>query len=624
MAVTPASSRKTFAQTLKLAHIGDREAQYQLGLMYANGVGTAQNLDKAIEWVSKAAQRGLAAAQYLLATRYANGIAVSQDPSAALWWYLSAAQQGHLKAHYKVGQWLAQAHPQASLAALRIAAEQGLAEAQHALALALGAAPEGSADGAAQARQAFDWLQRAATQGLASAQCALGQAYAEGLGVQQDRAQAFVWYRKAARQNYPKAQLALEYLSPMGGRKSQGRKKASAAERRQETDRWVRVADGGDAEAKYCVGLMYELALGVDHDPHVARAMYLGAARLGHAKAQAALARLLEASEPQLAHSWYSKAAQAGEADAQHGLARMLARAGDGQQPGRTLSLQLQAALAGHAGAQLAVALKLDSDTAALRASLLQQAADRGEVEAQYRLGCCLAKGMGLAQNRAQAAHWWEKAARAGHVAAASDLGGVLLAGEGVAPDPVAALPWLQQAADAGDATAQWNLGGMYVSAAGGLAQDREQALAWCHKAADQGFAPALATLGVLYAHLGQSDKALHYLQQAAQAGDPEAQYNLALMYRSGKGTARNLERAFEWLCQAAEQGVASAQSKLGVAYGAGEGVAADPIEAHKWLLIASRRGDAVAAANLEYSRNQLDLLQIKEATRRAGLWSMK
>ena len=109
--------------------------------------------------------------------------------------------------------------------------------------------------------------------------------------------------------------------------------------------------------------------------------------------------------------------------------------------------------------------------------------------------------------------------------------------------------------------------------------------------------------------------------QCMAQAGDPEAQYNLATLYRGGKGVERNLELAFSWTCMAAEQGIALAQTRLGVAYGSGEGVAADPIEAHKWLLIAESGGDVLARANLEYSRSLLNLLQIKEASRRADKW---
>ena len=49
--------------------------------------------------------------------------------------------------------------------------------------------------------------------------------------------------------------------------------------------------------------------------------------------------------------------------------------------------------------------------------------------------------------------------------------------------------------------------------------------------------------------------------------------------------------------------------------------MAVDGIEAHKWLLLASRRGDALAKTNLAYSQSLLNLMQIKEAERRAKAW---
>jgi len=608
---------RVFTETLRLANLGTRDAQYQVGLMYANGVGVAQSLDKAIEWVSKAAQRGLPAAQYLLATRYANGVAVQQDERAALWWCMNAAEQGHLKAQYKLGQLLSRAHPDAAQRSLQVAAEQGLPEAQY----ALGQALADTAATAPQWRKVFAWYQRAARQGLPAAQCALADLYAQGRGVAQSQEEAIAWYRKAARQNFAKAQLALETLLPSRGRQTEGRRKPSAAERRQLADRWIQVADASDADGKYAVGQMYAFGLGVGPDLRVARTQYQAAARLGHARAQLALAELLEQAEPQAARGWYEKAAQAGLADAQHALARMLAHQADGLDDRlRALALQVQASQAGHATAQADLATAL-AEPGALRAALLQSAAEGRQPDAQFEWGCCLFAGTHVAQNRAHALVWWEQAALAGHVGAASALGAALLAQTDQADQAAKALQWLRSAAKAGDAKAQWNLGGMYVAGTGGLKADLNAAFDWCQQSADQGFVPAQATLGILFERAGQHALALQWLTLAAKAGDPEAQHNLALMLRSGKGGAVDLAGAFEWLLRAADQGVANAQARLGVAFGAGEGVAADPIEAHKWLLLAADRGEALAKANLAFSQSQMSPAQLKEAARRAQYW---
>jgi TPR repeat protein len=611
------SPRKIFAETLKLANMGSREAQYQVGLMYANGAGVVQDLSKAIEWVTKAAQKGLPAAQYLLGTRYASGIVVSQDERAALWWYHNAAEQGHAKAQFKLGRMLTKPLPQAGLNTIRLAAEQGLSEAQFALGQALANGDGTSEDPA----QAFDWYQRAALQGLPAAQCALAEMYEIGLGVAQDIEQAFDLYRKAAGQSYPKAQLALEYLAAKGGRQRRGRKKPSAAERRMNADRWLRAAEGGDADVKYHVGLMHDMGLGTEQDARTAKDLYLAAARLGHDKAQVALAALLEVNDPEAAKAWLEKAAAAGNVDAQFALGQLYGRAWEAVSRGKALTLLVQAAQAGHAHAQLAVAKALETSAQGYSLDFLEMAAHQGVPEAQYLHGCRLAEGALRAADRLAAAQWWERAATAGNIAAASDLGGALLGGDGVTKNPAEALHWIKLAAEAGDAKAQWNLGGMYIGGAGGLSQDIKQAFIWCHLAADQGFAPARATLGVLYEKIGKFDKAVQLLRQAADAGDAEAQYNLAMMYRSGKGVEKNLDASFVYFCLAAEQGVSSAQVRLALAYGAGEGVAADPIEAHKWLLAAQAAGDSLAKANLAFSLTQLNLLQVKEATRRAQKW---
>jgi len=597
-----------------MARLGNRDAQYEVGLMYANGLGTAKDLQKAIEWVSMAAQKGLAAAQYLLATRYAHGVAVPQDERAAMWWLFQAAEQGNAKAQFKLGQMLSQGHPAAGREAIRAAAEQGHAEAQFALAQALSDLAAAQTDQS----EALDWLVRAAQLGLPAAQCALAERYEKGQGVAQDLKQATRLYRKAARQDHPQAQLALEYLDAKMGRQRAGRFHPSSAERRLDPGRWLHAAETGDADAKYCVGLMYDLGLGVEHAAGVARSLYTEAARLGHAKAQLALAQLLQANDLNAAKPWLEKASEAGVVEAHFHLAQSLAQAPDASSRRRSLVLLTQAAQGGYAPAQLELALLLDASQAEAATDWLEMAAQQGLPKAQYLFGLHLSQGRRGAGSVAQATQWWDKAARNGSVEAATALGAAYLAGEGVLRDAKSALHWIRIAADAGDAKAQWNLGGMYISGAGGLPPDIKQAFAWCHLAADQNFAPAQATLGVLFERIGKFDQSVHYLRLAAQAGDPEAQYNLAMMFQTGKGVGRNAQEAFNYLVQAAEQGLARAQSRLALAYGAGDGVANDPIEAHKWLLAAHAANDELAGANLEFSRSQLSPAQIQEAMRRA------
>jgi uncharacterized protein len=77
----------------KAADRGNAGAQYNLGLIYANGWGVPQDYAAAASWYRKAADRGKAGAQYNLGLMYANGQGIPQDHvSAHMWWNLSAAR----------------------------------------------------------------------------------------------------------------------------------------------------------------------------------------------------------------------------------------------------------------------------------------------------------------------------------------------------------------------------------------------------------------------------------------------------------------------------------------------------------------------------------------------------
>ena len=60
--------------------------------------------------------------------------------------------------------------------------------------------------------KAIELWRRAAEQGLAQAQFAVGLAYYRGAGVLQDYAEARKWLRKAAEHGYPEAQFFLAHL----------------------------------------------------------------------------------------------------------------------------------------------------------------------------------------------------------------------------------------------------------------------------------------------------------------------------------------------------------------------------------------------------------------------------
>jgi glutamyl-tRNA synthetase len=78
-----------------LAEAGDAKAQYNLGRMYDNGYGVAQDYTEAVRWYRLAAEQGDADAQFNLGVLYAQGKGVVQDfVKGYMWANLAAAQGG--------------------------------------------------------------------------------------------------------------------------------------------------------------------------------------------------------------------------------------------------------------------------------------------------------------------------------------------------------------------------------------------------------------------------------------------------------------------------------------------------------------------------------------------------
>ena len=102
-----AYGRGDYATALRLlrplAEQGHAGAQYNLGIMYANGRGVTQGYAEAVTWYRKAADQGHAGAQNNLGIMYANGRGVPLGFAEAVTWYRKAADQGHAGAQNNLG-----------------------------------------------------------------------------------------------------------------------------------------------------------------------------------------------------------------------------------------------------------------------------------------------------------------------------------------------------------------------------------------------------------------------------------------------------------------------------------------------------------------------------------------
>ncbi len=341
------------------------------------------------------------------------------------------------------------------------------------------------------------------------------------------------------------------------------------------------LAERGHAASAFQLGVTY-----VETDPTEAVKWIRLAAEQDYAEAQAMLGRLYDVGHgvPQNyseALRWYRPAAEQNDPRAQLYLGLMYHN--------------------GHGVAH-------DESEAA---KWLRRAADQGDAEAQFEMGGMYSVGAGVPQDYAETARWYRRAAEQGYADAQFVLWLYHHEGRGVPKDPVEAARWLRMAAERGHADAQFKLGVLYIEG-DGVPEDGTEAVRWLYRAAQQGHAQTLEMFGDTLDELAeltatpeslggwsetQGDARFSQLLGAAEGGDAEAQYEVAMAYVEGRGDVDDGERkeqALVWVTRAANQGHAGAMAELGSLY-----MGTDDVQALRWLRPAAEKGHGGAQANL-------------------------
>lgn len=97
----------------------------------------------------------------------------------------------------------------------------------------------------------------------------------------------------------------------------------------------------------------------------------------------------------------------------------------------------------------------------------------------------------------------------------------------------------------------------------------------------------------------GDYPRAAAIWRTAAEQGNAEAQFNLAVLYSRGEGVEMDGREAIAWYTRAAEQGHAPAQFNLGAAYLDGRLVPSDERQAAAWWLQAAEQDFVQAQFNI-------------------------
>jgi len=125
-----------------------------------------------------------------------------------------------------------------------------------------------------------------------------------------------------------------------------------------------------------------------------------------------------------------------------------------------------------------------------------------------------------------------------------------------------------------------------------GVPKDQQAGAGWLLRAAQAGSPQAAFNVGVMYERgfvvPRDSSEAITWYRKAVAADLPAAKHNLALLLRDGKGAPRDAKAAVELLRSAARQGMAASMFTLGDIYERGDTGLKDPATALAWFAIAA------------------------------------
>jgi TPR repeat protein len=201
----------------------------------------------------------------------------------------------------------------------------------------------------------------------------------------------------------------------------------------------------------------------------------------------------------------------------------------------------------------------------------LRQAAEGGDLSAEYFYGRALVPGYNPTAANLDSIHWINKAADSGLAAAQNYLGWMYQNGLGIPADKDKAISWYKKAADRGFIKSELNLGWFYAQ--GPLTErDYDLAESWCRKAALTGSADAQYSFGRLLTQefdrngvwRPNFEEAREWYLKAANQNQAKAQYELAQLYNTGELGDDKRTNCIPWFFKAAANGNTDAQAEIG------------------------------------------------------------
>lgn len=501
-------------------------AQRALGLMYMEGIGVDQNLERAITYLEDAAKNGNVDAMIKAGLAHDEGGWADLDFEKAVSFYNQLAEADNtigitcLGVMYEKGHGVEQDYTKAA-ELYEKAANLGDGRAMTNLALLY---QDGK--GVDQNPEMMTKLLiSAADNGYEAAQVMLGANYFMGQGVSQDFQKALQYWETAANQGYTAVNTFLKQAYTSENCKQYVNPKVAI-------EFLTPYAQQGDGEAAVYIA-KYDEDLNAWDD---ARKWYTVAAEAGNAEGQfqlAADAFLLEQYNE--AAKWAGPAAAQGHLGAMTIMGDMLFY-GDGFEKDEEKAFQYYL-----------------------------NAAEQGSIRSMYRAGRCLLFGRGTPKDGSKAFHYLKEAADYGSDEMWVELGNCYRDGIGVVKDVAEAIKCYQSGIQKTNCNyCRSALGELYADRNSGYFNQERAEECLIPLTQNQQFkADAAFRLGVMYSSIGDMKDAVHWYMVASDENHAVAQYNLGVIFFNGELGSRDLDNAERYFLLAANNGYEGAEKDV-------------------------------------------------------------
>ncbi|MEI8102756.1 MAG: SEL1-like repeat protein [Chlorobium sp.] len=255
--------------------------------------------------------------------------------------------------------------------------------------------------------------------------------------------------------------------------------------------------------------------------------------------------------------------------------------------------------------------------------SIITDHADKGNAEAQYRLGLMIKEGENVPQNLPETIRLFTLSANSNFTQAQYALGEMYDEEKVVPQNYTEAIKWYRLAAENGynkpvsydgdDLAIRAGIR-LYVmySTGIGVKKDTKEADKWISLISKQGKTKSLSSEADYALKNITPQLAIKLYRIAAERGDAEAQNKLGDIFKQGRGVPQNFNEAIKWYRSSAKQGDSSALYELGNMYRKGEGVSKNLKESVRYLEKAIQQHKSKIANNTDNYMSSLILGQIR------------